>query len=63
MYADGSVSSKEDKIELSLAACDYEHMQKFKDFIGLDNKISYREKVNAYRYSFMDKTFKDILIK
>lgn len=38
-------------------------MQKFKDFIGLDNKISYREKVNAYRYSFMDKTFKDILIK
>lgn len=38
-------------------------MQKFKDFIGLDNKISYREKVNAYRYSFRDKTFKDILIK
>lgn len=44
LYADWSVGSKEDKIELSLAACDYNHIQKFKDFIGLDNKISYRKK-------------------
>lgn len=63
LYADGSVGSKEDKIELSLAACDYNHIQKFKDFIGLDNKISYRKKQNAYRYSFRDKTFKEVLIK
>lgn len=63
LYADGSVGSTEDKVELSLAACDVDHIKKFKNFIGLDNKISYREKLNAYRYSFRDKVFKEILIR
>ena len=44
LYADGSVGSKENKIELGLAEQDLHHIEKFRDFIGINNKISYREK-------------------
>lgn len=36
LYADGNVSLKEDKIELSLAEKDLNHIKKFKNFIGLE---------------------------
>lgn len=42
LYADGCVGSKESKVELSLAEKDLRHMEKFRSFIGIENKISYR---------------------
>lgn len=63
LYADGSVGSTDNRIELSLAEKDFHHLEKFKEFIGLDNKISYREQVKAYRYCFKDEIFKNILIE
>lgn len=63
LYADGSVGSTDNRIELGLAEQDLHHIEKFKNFIGLDNKISYRASTNSYRYSFKDKIFKEILIK
>lgn len=62
LYADGSVGSTDNRIELGLAAQDLTHVEKFKNFIGLDNKIQYREKTKSYRYCFKDKIFKQILI-
>lgn len=63
LYADGSVGSMDNRIELGLAEVDKKHIEKFKSFIGLDNKISYRPKTKSYRYTFKDKIFKEILIK
>jgi len=63
LYADGSVGSKDNRVELTLAAKDLEHLKKFKDFIEIDNKISYRKKTNAYRYSFRNIKIKKDLIK
>lgn len=62
LYADGSVGSNEDKIELGLAEKDLKHIEKFKKFIGIDNKISYREKTKSYRYSFRSSKCKQDLI-
>lgn len=62
LYADGSVGSTDNRIELGLAEKDLHHVEKFKKFIGLDNKICYRENTKSYRYSFKDKIFKEILI-
>lgn len=63
LYADGSVGSKEAKIELGLAEKDFNHLQKFKNFIGLNNKISYREKTKSYRYCFRSQEMKNDLIQ
>lgn len=63
LYADGYVSSTEDKIELGLAEQDFHHIEKFKNFIGIQNKISYREKTKSYRYSFRSSSCKQDLIK
>ena len=63
LYADGSVGSTDNRIELGLAEADREHIEKFKQFIGLNNKISYRPQSKSYRYAFKDKIFKEILIK
>ena len=62
LYADGSVGSKENKIELSLAEQDLHHIEKFRDFIGINNKISYREKTKSYRYSFRSESCKQDLV-
>jgi hypothetical protein len=55
LYADGNVhldkKKKNYKIELSLKESDLEHIEKFKKFLSSNNKISYREKVKAYRIS------------
>lgn len=62
LYADGNIGSKEDKIELSLAEKDIKHIEKFRDFIGINNKISYRQKTKAYRFSFRSQNCKEDLI-
>ena len=62
LYADGNVHLNEDKVELGLAEKDLHHIEKFKDFIGLPNKISYRPKTNSYRFSFRSKMLKADLI-
>ena len=58
LCADGCIHNGQNydyKIELGLKAEDKEHLEKFKCFIGKDNKISYRNRTNAYRYCFRNK--------
>jgi DNA-binding transcriptional regulator WhiA len=62
LYADGSVGSAEDKIELGLAEKDLKHIEKFRDFMGISNKISYREATKSYRMSFRSTKCKQDLI-
>lgn len=63
LYADGSVGSAEDKIELSLAEKDLRQIEKFKECLGLKNKICYREATKSYRISFRSQSCKQDLIK
>jgi intein-encoded DNA endonuclease-like protein len=63
LYADGSVGSTESKVELSLAEKDFHHIEKFKEFMGINNKIAYRDKAKAYRISFRSDSCKQDLIK
>ena len=63
LYADGSVGSKENKIELGLAEKDLKHLEKFKNFMEINNKISYRENSKSYRLSFRSDNCKADLIK
>lgn len=65
LYADGTVRSKpgDNQIELSLQAQDYDHLVKFRKFIGNNNKIAYREKQKAYRYCVRSKQMKQDLIR
>lgn len=64
LYADGCIHQGryDYRIELGLAEKDYSHLEKFKNFIGKDNKIAYREKTKSYRYSFRDKKVHSDLI-
>lgn len=62
LYADGNVSLKENKIELSLAELDYTHLEKFKQCTGLNNRICWRNKSKSYRFSFRSYEIKDNLI-
>ena len=62
LYADGSVSSKEDRIELGLAEKDLKHIEKFKNFMKISNKICYREKTKSYRICFRSAKCKQDLI-
>lgn len=62
LYADGCVNATNNQIELALYEKDYNHIVKFKNFMTIDNKISYREKAKAYRYSFKDTEIKANLI-
>lgn len=63
LYADGSVGSKEDKIELGLAEKDLHHIEKFRDFMKITNKICYRESTKSYRISFRSQKCKEDLIR
>lgn len=64
LYADGCIhqGQYDYRIELGLAKQDYNHLVKYKNFIGKDNKISFREKTASYRYSFRDKKVHSDLI-
>lgn len=62
LYADGYVSLKENKIELSLSTQDLTHIEKFRDFMKIKNKISYRKNTNSYRISFRSIKCKEDLI-
>lgn len=69
LYADGSVSEKINRIELSLKEEDYNHLLKYKAFIGSDHVISKRTKMIGdktyigYRLSFNSAKMKQDLIK
>ena len=63
LYADGSVGSTDNRIELGLAEKDLRHIEKFRDFIGIKNKISYRASTKSYRYAFKSISCKADLIK
>lgn len=62
LYADGSVGSKEDKIELGLSEKDLKHIEKFRNFMNITNKISYRKNTKSYRISFRSIKCKQDLI-
>ena len=47
LYADGYVNNRQ--VELTLKADDLEHIEKFKNFMKSNHKISYRKDINAYR--------------
>lgn len=47
---------------MSLAEKDLHHIEKFKAFMGINNKICYREKSKAYRISFRSEKCKNDLI-
>ena len=63
LYADGSVGSTDNRIELGLAEKDLKHIEKFRDFTGIFNKISYRATTKSYRYAFKSIPCKEDLIK
>ena len=64
LEADGCVHSGigDYRIELGLAEKDFHHLEKYRDFIGKNNKISYRNETNSYRFNFRDKTVHTDLI-
>lgn len=62
LYADGYVNS-EKGIELTLKKDDLSHIEKFKNFMKCDNKISFREKQQAYRISIYSKELSNDLTK
>lgn len=51
LYADGNVYTKNGKNTISLSLIDKEHVEKFKSFVGVDNKI-YETKNEAFSYQF-----------
>lgn len=65
LYADGSVSSKRNDVEISLKGFDIEHLYKFKKFVKSKKlpKLDIQNKYNRCRISLQNKYFKNILIK
>ena len=65
LEADGCVHSGNGdfRIELGLKAEDYHHLEKFKKFIGKNNKISWRASTKSYRFNFRDKKIHSDLIR
>lgn len=51
LYADGNVYTKSGKNTISLSLINKEHVEKFKSFIGVDNKV-YETKNDAFSYQF-----------
>lgn len=62
LYADGSVGSTDNRIELGLAEKDLHQIEKFKKFLGVNNKIQYRESTKSYRMQVKNKKCKADLI-
>lgn len=69
LYADGSVSVRDNQVELSLASKDKEHLQKFRKFLESKNEIKFSEsKCNGKvyqrcRFNATDKHFHNRLIE
>lgn len=69
LFADGCVSEKRNTIELGLKEEDYNHIMKFKTFIGSDHAIQQKNKIIndkmyiGYRLSFRSNKMKQDLIK
>lgn len=62
LYADGYVNENKG-IELTLKKDDLDHIEKFKNFMKSDHKISFREQQQAYRFSIYSKELAADLIK
>ena len=63
LYADGYISKSDNTIELTLHKKDQDIVEKFKIFIGADNKFYFSKKYNHIRFSFCSKEMKKDLIK
>ena len=63
LYADGSVSSRDNGLELSLQLLDAEHLNKFKIFLKSSSNIRLDFKIGRCRFSVSNKQFKEDLIK
>ena len=63
LYADGYINRDRNSIELSLAECDLEHLEKFKSFTECENEIKYRPNQKAYRLVIYSQKIVDDLIK
>lgn len=63
LYADGYVSEKENKVELT--SKDFSHIKKFKDFVNVQNTIRTKKAMgnDYYRISFRDKKITEDLVK
>lgn len=62
LFADGNVHSTTNQISIGLKISDYNHLEKFKKFIGANNKISINKKTKSCRYQFFSKEMKKDLI-
>lgn len=62
LMADGNIGSDDYRIKLALAKKDKNHVQKFKDFIGLENGLYYNDKQRSYTYGFRSEVMRDDLI-
>lgn len=67
LYADGCIIYNENEkryvVELTLCEKDYLHVQKFKNFLKCNNKITYKEKQKAYKICINSKKICSDLIK
>ena len=63
LYADGNISIKENRIELSLSEKDKEHLEKFKTFLSYKGNIYFKQKTKSYRILFRDSQIHKDLIK
>ena len=43
LFADGNISSSEDKLEINLSATDVDHLEKFRTFLKAANKVRIRK--------------------
>lgn len=69
LYADGSVSARDNQVELSLASVDREHLQKFKEFLESKNEVKLSNSrcngkiYQRCRFNATDKHFHDRLVE
>lgn len=62
LFADGNVHSTTNQITICLKIADYSHLEKFKKFIGANNRIYINDKTKSCRYQFFSKEMKLDLI-
>ncbi len=62
LYADGYINKIQGQVEVGLQESDYQHLQKLKNFLKCNNKISYKEQTRSYRLNFCCKEITQDLI-
>lgn len=63
LYADGYVSSKKNIVELTLKESDTNHLEKFKQFLKFEGRITQNKKQKSSRITFKDNEISQDLIK